>query len=348
MEDTRAANSETSINHASVKTDPTQSVTPIDGQEEGSQERRSTPQPPLPGWYPSWRKKPVYHGNGEALGWGLDSVGRSVAFAAAAFLFTALLRLAKKDAGCETDPPPGSNKVPECNGRVYGLRPSSLLTTFTVIVGVISAVLLPFMGAVVDYTDKRLRVGRVTTVILCILLLPALAISSDTWFAVALLQLPMAFVGWAQTLVTYAYLPELTDSEERLNQYTQSFTILSFVAMLLTLGLVVGIASYFGFADDEINVARFGQSVAFVVSSAALYPAWFRLLQPRLAYRELPEGISLWVAGWKQVLDTSQYICRDLPALKWFYASVAFVDAGVGSLASIALTFAVSCIHTPD
>ncbi|KAL7579853.1 hypothetical protein ACA910_004865 [Epithemia clementina (nom. ined.)] len=306
-----------------------------------SSERRPNrhPQPPLPKWFPYWKHKPIYHGNGEALGWVMDSIGRSVAFAASAFLLTALLRLAKEEAGCETDPPPGSNKVPSCDGRVYGIRPSSLLTTFLVIVGIISAALLPFMGAIVDYTNKRLVVGQVTTVILCLLILPSLAISSKTWFPIALLQLPLAFVGWAQTLVTYAYLPELTDSEERLNQYTQSFTILSFIAMLLLIGGVVGVSSFAGFGDDEIDVARFGQAVSFVIVSAVLYPAWFRLFQPRLACQPLPQGRSLLTAGWRKVFGTSIFIYRNIPSLKWFYTSVSFVDAGVGSLATVMLTY---------
>ena len=301
-----------------------------------------TSQPQLPRWYPHWKKKPVYHGNTEALGWALDAVGRAVAFASSAFLFTALLRLAKEEAGCEVDPPPGSNKVPDCDGRVYGIRPSSLLTTFIIVVGVVSAALLPAMGAIVDYTDKRLLVGQISTILLCLLILPSLAISSDTWFPIAILQLFLAFVGWTQTLMTYAYLPELANSEERLNQYTQSFTILSFVAMLLLLGGVVGISSAWGFADDVTNVARFGQAVSFVVVSIALYPAWFRLLQPRPACQERPAGKSLWVAGWSKVYQTSVYIHRNLPGLKWFYTSVAFVDAGAGSLATVMLTYLVS------
>mmetsp|Transcript_8388 Transcript_8388/g.11012 ORF Transcript_8388/g.11012 Transcript_8388/m.11012 type:complete len:522 (+) Transcript_8388:150-1715(+) len=295
---------------------------------------------PLSRWYPRFRGDPIYHGNVEAFGWCLDSIGRAVAFATAgAFLFPALLRLAKEAAGCETDPPPGSNKVPECNSRVYGIRPSSLLTTFTILVGVISAILLPVMGAIVDYTEKRLLVGKVTSIILCILLLPSLALSSETWFPIAILQLIVAFVGWAQTMVTYAYLPELTKSEERLNQYTQSFTIVSFSSMLLCLGFVVGISTLVGFDDDEVAVAQLGQLVAFATTTPLLYFAWFKLLKHRPASRHLPPSMPLWKAGFAQVFKSSKYINRNLPALKWFYISVMFIDAGSGSLATILITY---------
>jgi hypothetical protein len=165
----------------------------------------SHPEADLPRYYPRWRGKPVYHGNQEALGWALDAVGRAVAFiGAGAFLSTALLRLAKEAAGCEVDPPPGSNKVPDCDGRVYGIRPSSLLTTYTIVVGVVSATLMPFMGAIVDYTPHRRKTGRWLSVIFCVFLFPQIFLNSNTWFAVAILQIFVAFVGWAQTMVTYA------------------------------------------------------------------------------------------------------------------------------------------------
>ena len=291
-------------------------------------------------WFPRWRGNRIYHGNPEAFGWCLDSIGRAVAFAAAgAFLFPALLRLAKEDAGCETDPPPGSNKVPDCDERVYGIKPSSLLTTLIIVVGIISAVLLPFLGAVVDYTDKRLKVGKITSAILCILLLPSLALGPSTWFPITLLQLVVAFVGWAQTTVTYAYLPELTRSQERLNQYTQSFTITSFLSMLLCLGFVVGVASLVGFDDDEVVVAQLGIFVSFVSTTPLLYFAWFKLLKPRPASRQLNESTPLWKAGFVQVYQSAIFIHKNLPALRWFYISVCFIDAGTGSLATILITY---------
>jgi UMF1 family MFS transporter len=290
--------------------------------------------------YPRWRGKPVYHGNPEALGWALDAIGRSVAFiGAGAFLGTALLRLAKEAAGCETDPPPGSNKIPDCDGRVYGIRPSSLLTTYTIVVGLVSALLMPFMGAIIDYTPHRLRVGQWLSVVFCILLVPQIFINENTWFAVAIIQIAVAFTGWAQTMVTYAYLPELTRSDVILNEYTQSFTILSFGSMVLYLGGVVGVSTLAGFGDDDIATAHLGVSVSFGVSSVLLYLSWGKLLKKRPAARELPVDRSLWTAGFIQVYHTSIHIYKHFPALKWFYVSVAFVDAGINSLATIAITY---------
>jgi MFS-type transporter involved in bile tolerance (Atg22 family) len=291
------------------------------------------PTPPrLPRWYPvRCNGQPVYHGNPEALGWVLDSVGHSAAvIGSGAFLGTALLRLAKAAAGCAVDPLPGTNIIPKCNNRIYGIRPSSLLTTYTIVVGVCSAVFLPLMGAMVDYTRHRRLIGRCLSVAFCIpLLAQVFLLSESTWLYVAALQVVVAFVGWAQTMVTYAYLPELTNSPKRLTQYTRSFTVISFTAMVLYLVVTVGIAKAGGFSGDTIATARLGTGISFLVSCVFLYLAWGHLMQRRPPARDLTEGQSLWTAGFIQVYRTIIHIYRHLPALKWFYLSISFIDAGV-------------------
>jgi MFS-type transporter involved in bile tolerance (Atg22 family) len=183
----------------------------------------STRQPP-PWWYPKFRGKPLYNSNPEALAWAMDSIGRAIQFVGAgAFFATALLRIAKEAAGCATEPPPGETLIPECDETIYGIKPSSLLTTYTMIVGVTSATMLPLMGAVIDYTPYRLRVGQVTSFIFCCLIFPQIFLTEDNFFAMAIIQVIVSVVGWAQTAITYAYLPELTDDELLLNDYTKSF-----------------------------------------------------------------------------------------------------------------------------
>lgn len=106
--------------------------------------------------------------------------------------------------------------------------------------------------------------------------------------------------------------------------------------MVLYLGFVVFIAGMMDWGD--IATARFGQSVAVVITSTFLYLAWYRLLQPRPAVRPPPD-IPLWKDGFQQVYRTAQHIYKHWKAVKWYYISVAFVDAGVNSLATIAITF---------
>ena len=296
------------------------------------------PQEELPRCYPHVCGRPLYRGNQEALAWALDTSGRGVVWiGSGAFLATALLKLAKEAAGCETEAPPGE-PIPECDNRVHGIRPSSLLTTYTIVIGLLSATLMPFMGAIIDYTNYRLKLGRFLTVTYCCLLFPQIFISSETWFAIAIIQIAVAFIGWGQTMLTYAYLPELTDDAELLNKYSSNFTVVQFGSMVTYLAAVVGVSFAAGLADDSVATARIGQSVSFVVASVTLSYAW-SLFRPRPSTRDLPAGQSLWTSGFKQVWHTSVKIYKHYKALKWFYVSVAFADAAMYSLATIAVTY---------
>ncbi|GAX11164.1 hypothetical protein FisN_9Hh258 [Fistulifera solaris] len=287
----------------------------------------------LPWWYPYRRHhQPIYHGNPEALGFALDSVGRSIGFiGAAGFLGTALLQLAQREVGC-------LEEAEECEGRLFGiLRPSSLLTTYTIVVGIVSATMLPFLGAVVDYTSHRRKVARGTSITICVLMMPQIYLNQQTWMMVAALQMVVAFTGWAQTMVSHAYLPELTDREDRLNEYTKSFTIINFTSMVLYLATVIGVASWWNLGD--VGTAQLAMAVALIVMIPLLSVAWGPLLQPRPPARVLPPGQSLWSAGFVQIYHTGRYIHKNLPTLRWFYTAVAFLDAGINGLVTVTITY---------
>jgi UMF1 family MFS transporter len=285
----------------------------------------------LPCWYPHYRGKPIYDANADALGWALDAVGRAVTFiAAGAFLSTALLGLAKEAAGCAASDT-------SCDGRIYGIRPSSLLTIYTMVVGILSAALMPFVGAIVDATRHRLRIARALSVVFTILLIPQTVLAN--WLVLAILQVLLAFIGWAQTMVAYAYLPELTQSVDVLNRYSQSFTICNFGSMVVFLVVILGISTIAGKQGDALWTAHLAMAVSFAISCVMLGLAWGFLFQSRPAARQLQQGESLWSTGFVQVYHSSIYIYKNLSALKWFYLSVSFIDAGINSLATIAITY---------
>ena len=283
--------------------------------------------------------KSCYGGNKEALAWAVDVSGRSISFiGAAAFLASTLLRLAKEAAGCETEPPEGETQVPECDGRVYGIKPSSFLTTYTVVIGLTSAALMPLMGSLVDFTPHRRLFGRYVSVLYCLLMFPQIFISENTWFMVAILQVFVAFVGWAHTLLAYAYLPELTSDEKVLNKFISSFTMVQYGSMVVFLVSIVGISYATGVFDDDVVVARLGVSVSFILTSLSFAYSWIHF-DARPAARVLPEGASMWTEGFKQLGRTSKRIHREFSSLGWFYVAVAAGDAAIQSLATIAVTY---------
>lgn len=291
-------------------------------------------------WFASSCCRNPYGGNPEAFGWALDGMGRSVAFmGAAVFGGTALLNLAKEAAGCETKPPEGQTDVPDCDGRVYGIRPSSLLTTFSTAVALVSAALLPLVGSIIDHTPYRLLVGRISAVAVVALLFPFIFINENTWFAMGILVLVVAFVGWIHTCVSFAYLPEVTDDEEEMIRFTASFTIVQYASTVLYILAMVGAIYALGLTDDYVASNRIAQSVSFAITFVVFGVSWTRLFGERPAFQQVPEGSTLLTAGFKNVYHTSKRIYNNHPALKWFYAAVALSDAGAQSLASIALTF---------
>jgi hypothetical protein len=126
--------------------------------------------------------RPPFDGNKQALGWALDSIATTIAFVGAgAFLATALLKIAKDEAGCQIEKLPGESKLPDCNEKIYGLKPSSLLSTFATVLGLVAAMCMPLVGAVVDYTSHRRSLGRLMASIFCLSLFPTIFVTRQNW-----------------------------------------------------------------------------------------------------------------------------------------------------------------------
>uniref|UniRef100_A0A7S1YC20 Major facilitator superfamily (MFS) profile domain-containing protein n=1 Tax=Grammatophora oceanica TaxID=210454 RepID=A0A7S1YC20_9STRA len=295
----------------------------------------------LPCWYPRTccKKQPVYDGNIVALGWIIDLVARAVAIiGAGAFLANALLNLAKEEAGC--DP----NAV-ECDGRAFGIRPSSLITTYTVVVGIVSTSIMPLVGAVVDYTSVRLKLGRILSVAFSLFLVVTPFVGPKTWFPIAICQILVSSIGWAISALSLAYLPEIETDKDKLNKLNANFTIVQFACMVVFLMAVVAASQLFGLSEDNLATARLGMGSAAVLGVIGVNLAWFGMYESRPAMRELPEGASLWTEGFKQLYRTSRNIARNYKGLMWFYIAVALGEAAVQSLVTIGITFMTDTLN---
>jgi len=294
----------------------------------------------LPACYPTCCGHPVFGGNQEALGWCLDVVGRTLSIIAiGAFLFPALMALANEAAGCPADP------SVECNERVYGIKPSSLLTTVHTIVAVCAAPLMPLMGAMVDYTSRRLLIGRILSLSFLALLFPQIFVSKQTWFALAIVLVVLFFIFIFQMVAAYAYLPELTTQEDQLNNYTRNFTVITFLVVVVYIAAIVAVTGGLGIADDSVLVARIAVTSVVCIAAITLYLAWGVLFQKRTPLHELPLGKSVWSAGFSKLFHSIQTIWANYRALKWFYLAVAFCDGAIQSLMTILITFATNVLE---
>ena len=262
----------------------------------------------------------------------------------------ALLKLAKDAAGCEVEPLESGEDLSDCNEKIYGIRPSSLISTVMIIVNVFSASCMPLIGAVVDTTPYRRLLGRISAAIFCSVIFTSIFVSEETWFALAILQIVMGFTAWFQTMVVYSYLPELSKDEAVLNEHTRQFATLAYMSMILYLAVVMGAAGALGHTtdndenksslDDEITTARIAQSVSFTVCSIGETLSWGFLFQKRPVLRKYEAGQSVWTQGFRQVGKTYAKIYKHYPRLKWFYLAVCFSDPALMAFTLLSITVA--------
>ena len=293
----------------------------------------------------------LYGGNSEALGWALDAIARAVTFVGpAVYLSVAIINLAKNRAGCpignyeNEDESENVIKDVECYGKVYGLRPSSLLTTLSTVVALISAFSLPFVGAVVDYTSHRKFIGFVTAVAQIMFTASQIFVNERNWGIIMILLVFNAFIGWVHTLTAFAYLPELTEDPKLLVDWTANFHILQYFAIILFLVCMLGILNTIGFdgsanLNDDILSARVASTSTLVITTPLFMYSWIWLMKKRDAFHTLPQGSSLATIGFVKVFQTSKLLYRRHRAIMWFFVNVALVEASQQSIATIGLTY---------
>lgn len=284
-------------------------------------------------------------GNPEAFAFALDSVATSIIFSSSgAFLVTALIKLAKDAAGCQIEKLPGESKLPDCDETIHGFKPSSMLSSYYTIIGMVAAVSMPVVGASVDTTVHRRGLGRVLAALFVGLLFPTIFVGEENWFEISIVFACMGFVGFFETMALYSYLPELTGDAETLNRITRTISVVAFTGMVLCLAVnvVVTMAIYppdNKSLDDDIGTARISQSIAFGVG-AILFPiSWGRLFKARPAARALGENESVLKSSFAQLYRTACDVHCNHPALQWFFVAISLSDAATSALLIVAITF---------
>lgn len=267
----------------------------------------------------------------EATGWAMDSAGRGPLNQVGGYVGTAVLRMAIREAGCR-----------DCRIRV-GLKASSLLTFTSAVVGVATALVMPFVGAVVDHTSHRKLFGTLTALFTLIFtgLYMAISDSSGNWRFILLVDSLQSFFALIHATGSFAYLPDLSTNEEAIVRYTSSFGVrqytmqlaFSIAALAFSFGLDRAIAS-------SVQLARYASALAFGIGSILLFYSWIFLFRPRPALSKVPEGDTLWTTGFRQVKATTSTIVREYRALKWFMISILWSpEHGAGVILSIVISW---------
>ena len=333
----------------------------------------------LPKCYPTWKGKPIYDGNPEVLGWTLISVAESIQHVGSgAFFATTMLRLADDAMVCHAQSAQldiSNAAVVELCGPTFGsINPSSLLSMYAIIVGIVSTTFLPLLGAIVDYTKHRRLVGRISSTLFVLFQIPSILLNKNNYPMILSLHVIAILIGWIQMSMLFAYLPELTSCEKKLASYTRSITIWTFSATIIYLLSVVGFVTIIGKGGDDVFTSMVGMATSFGINAIFSALAWGFLLGKRGALHERPvitatttrttvvnshsedeeeagaassteeevvvtRSRSLYVIGLTQLWGTAKHIVLNYRSLKWFYVSTAFSEAGLQAFSIIASKF---------
>mmetsp|Transcript_12175 Transcript_12175/g.25201 ORF Transcript_12175/g.25201 Transcript_12175/m.25201 type:complete len:567 (-) Transcript_12175:2261-3961(-) len=264
----------------------------------------------------------------EATGWAMDSVGRGPLNQVGSYVGSAILRLATREAN---------------GGTTHGFKPSSLLTLTTSIIGVIAAILMPIVGAVVDHTPYRRLAGVVSGFLAVALIGAQIFLNEDNWFGMLIVDAMQTFVFLVHTTAVFAYLPDLTLDQDVLSHYTSRFNIRQYCGQFIYVALVIVCGEARG-ADStvasSVQTANDAAGIAFGYGALFVGYAWLFLFRERPPLSQVPEGSSLLTAGFKRIWTTAGVVWKNYRHLRWFMASLLFSpEAGAGVVLSIAVTF---------
>lgn len=267
----------------------------------------------------------------EATGLSLDAYARGVLSMSSLFMGPALLQLANNAAQEQC------HDCGEDDARIYGMKPSSLLSNIAIVVGVLNAVILPLFGAIVDHTPYRRQVGVWSAVALTTIKGAEVVVSANTWFLVAILQTVSGAFYYIHTSATWAYTSELTDNHKQQIKYNAYYFVVLYVATLIFLFQVL--VSAVILHTDDVGTARISQVITFLTCSLFFGFAWRYLFRDRPALSRLPEGNTLLGTGFSRIRTSSNMIRQELPALKWLMLSIMSSEAATAALITIATTY---------
>ena len=264
------------------------------------------------------------------------AAGRGAVVASNIFISSSLLYLASEEAGCLDE----DGKATDCDEKIYGFQPSSLITNIAVISGLISAFLNPLIGAIVDFTDHRHAVGTIMSFIIITIQAIQVYTVSSTWFTMAILQAIAGAIYQFMLTSTYAYFPEMTKElgEKAMSNVAPKITISQFSFQAMFIVLIIGIS--IGIKSGDVLTAQISQGINAVTILICWSIGWFKLLPKSKAKRTLPEGKSLCSAGFSQIFQTAKHINSNYKnSIRWYFLALCFAEAGANSFTICAVTY---------
>jgi hypothetical protein len=156
-----------------------------------------------------------------------------------------------------------------------------------------------------------------------------------------ILQAISGYFYQVQVVAVYSYLVDMARQvgEAKMNGFSSTFTSIQFSSQagLLLIVTVVQIVT----KSSTVVTAQISQGINTLCAILLFGFGWFKYMTSRPAARQLPEGESLLLAGFRQNLRTAKAINRFFKkGLRWYFLALAFAEACRSQLQSFRQTFA--------
>jgi len=277
-----------------------------------------------------------FDGVAMAKGYNMNGIARGALVMSNVFLSTAFIYYASKEAGCLDE---NDESIEDCNNKVHGFAPAALVTNIAVISGLLSAFLMPLIGAIVDYTRYRRITGIGTSILIILIQATQIVLFESTWYYMLILQAIAGFLYQVLVLVCYAYLPDMARAvgQTTMTKHTSTFVMTQFSSQLSFLLLIIAIS--IAISSKDYMTARISQAVNVCWVGFAFFRGW-RQLPEMPATHQLPEGRSIILQGFFQIYNTTKDINKNYAnSLRWFLLSIVFAEATVNAFTSVSVVF---------
>ena len=274
-------------------------------------------------------------------------------------ILAAVLQLATQEAGCfitsDTRHTDDDYTDYKCNGTVMGQSPEDIISLMLSVGGIMTALMVPIVGAIIDGTPHRRRIYGITVTTMIVANLCQAGITRHWWFGVILIQ---AFIsapgGTFAGAMLGAYVPEVCP--DHVHELPRFVTFMRTIEMcLLILQLLIGAISggpgrsiwpnsqhaAINAEENQLGAVA-GARLAVIISVAISGPLYWRAYQ-RLGDRPAAIEIkgSLIAHGFRKIGSGFIELSRDFRVARNVLMVISFSMAGTGVMITYAVIYLV-------
>lgn len=301
----------------------------------------------------------------EATGQAMDSVAKGILHSSVVFFGPALIHLATtaaEESYCRATQKQThhindasdvsyiiNDDVSHCDTssadlRVYGLRPSSILTVASVAATLCTAIVLPFVGALIDRSRHRKTMGVITAGLIVAINIAQIFLTRTNWPLFWILHAVSDVLFLTHSVIVLAYLQNLTTNTAALSMYSSKFAILTFVCMILYMLTMIVYARTSG--ESIVTTSRLAHILSASIGAVTIGYSWLFLFQHRGPRVLVTPGANIFCESLAGLRHTLQQIRQHYPALKWMLCTILWSpDVGSGSYFSMLATIQKSLLH---